>query len=94
MKRLFVTTSIGAVGLFTLLLVPLQGCTDLTETPISSISPGNFYHTEGEVLAALGGVAQQQPRESVEPGVHLLHGPRVAYRARSRGALRQGRLIL
>jgi len=56
MKRLFVTTSIGAVGLFTLLLVPLQGCTDLTETPISSITPGNFFHTEGEVLAALAGV--------------------------------------
>ena len=62
MKRLFVTTSIGAVGLFTLLLVPLQGCTDLTETPISSISPGNFFHTEGEVLAALAGVyAQLRP---------------------------------
>src|SRR6266853_215825 len=56
MKRLFVTTSIGAVGLFTLLLVPLQGCTDLAETPISSITPGNFFHTEGEVLAALAGV--------------------------------------
>lgn len=59
MKRLFVTTSIGAVGLCTLLLVPLQGCTDLTETPISSISPGNFFHTEGEVLAALAGVYAQ-----------------------------------
>jgi len=52
MKRLFVTTSIGALGLFTLLLVPLQGCTDLSETPISSIIPSHFYHTEGEVLAA------------------------------------------
>jgi len=56
MKRLFVTTSIGALGLFTLLLVPLQGCTDLSETPISSITPSNFFHTEGEVLAALAGV--------------------------------------
>src|SRR2546426_3725149 len=56
MKRLFVTTSIGAVGLCTLLLVPMQGCTDLTETPISSITPSNFFHTEGEVLAALAGV--------------------------------------
>jgi hypothetical protein len=56
MKRLFVTTSIGAVGLFTLLLVPMQGCTDLTETPISSITPSKFFHTEGEVLAALAGV--------------------------------------
>src|SRR5437660_714448 len=56
MKRLFVTTSIGALGLFTLLLVPLQGCTDLSETPNSSITPSNFFHTEGEVLAALAGV--------------------------------------
>src|SRR5260370_17924463 len=56
MKRLFVTTSIGGLGLCALLLVPLQGCTDLTETPISSITPSNFFHTEGEVLAALAGV--------------------------------------
>ena len=59
MKRLFVSTSIGALGLFTLLLVPLQGCTDLSETPISSITPSNFFHTEGEVLAALAGVYAQ-----------------------------------
>jgi starch-binding outer membrane protein, SusD/RagB family len=59
MKRNFVTTSIGAVGLVTLLLVPVQGCTDLTETPISSISPSNFFHTEREVLAALSGVYAQ-----------------------------------
>src|SRR5882762_2352293 len=56
MKRLFVTTSIGAVGLFTLVLVPMQGCTDLSETPISAITPINFFHTEGEVTAALAGV--------------------------------------
>src|SRR5207237_8860574 len=55
MKRVFVTTAIGALGLFTLLLVLLQGCTDLSETPISSITPSNFFHTEGEVLAALAG---------------------------------------
>jgi len=56
MKRLFVTTSIGGLGLCALLLMPLQGCTDLSETPISSITPSNFFHTEGEVLAALAGV--------------------------------------
>ncbi len=56
MKRLFLTTSIGALGFFALLLMPLQGCTDLNETPISSITPSNFFHTEGEVLAALAGV--------------------------------------
>jgi len=56
MKRLFVKTSIGAVGLLTLVLVPMQGCTDLSETPISAITPINFFHTEGEVTAALAGV--------------------------------------
>jgi hypothetical protein len=56
MKRLFVTTSIGAVALLTLVLVPMQGCTDLSETPISSITPSNFFHTEREVLAALAGI--------------------------------------
>src|SRR5437764_10405909 len=67
MKRLFVTTSIGAVGLCTLLLVPMQGCTDLTETPISSITPSHFFHTEGEVLSALAGVYAQL-RNSVSEG--------------------------
>ncbi len=66
MKRLFVTTSIGAVGLFTLLLVPLQGCTDLTETPISAITPANFFHTEREALAALAGVYAQLRNTSGE----------------------------
>ena len=59
MKRLFVTTSIGAVGLASLLLVPLQGCTDVSETPASAITPGNFFHTQGEVGAALAGVYAQ-----------------------------------
>jgi len=56
MKRLFVTTSFGAVALCTLLLAPIQGCTDLTETPPSQITKGNFFRSEGEVLAALAGV--------------------------------------
>src|SRR5947207_14559147 len=56
MKRLFVTTSIGGLGLCALLLVPLQGCTDLNETPISSITPSNFFNTPGQVLAGLAGV--------------------------------------
>src|SRR2546427_10177164 len=57
MKRLCVSTSSGALGLFTLLLVPLQGCTALSEPPISSIPPSNFFHAEGEVLPALAGVS-------------------------------------
>jgi hypothetical protein len=59
MRRFFVATSMGAVGLCALLLVPLQGCTDLTETPPSAITPGNFFRNEGEVLAALAGVYAQ-----------------------------------
>jgi len=72
MKRLFVTTSIGAVGLFALLLVPVQGCTDLTETPISSITPSKFLPYGGEVLAALAGVYAQL-RGTTDNGDYLGH---------------------
>jgi len=51
MKRIFVTSA--------LLVVFAQGCTDLSETPASAISPGNFYRNEGEVLAGLAGVYAQ-----------------------------------
>jgi hypothetical protein len=56
---MFVATSIGAAGLCALLLAPMQGCTNLDETPPSAITPGNFFRTEGEVLAALAGVYAQ-----------------------------------
>lgn len=56
MKRIFVASSIG---LCALLLAPIQACTNLDETPPSAISPGNFFRTEGEVLAALAGVYAQ-----------------------------------
>src|SRR5881396_1040492 len=59
MTRTFVVSSIGAVGLCALLLVPMQACTNLDETPPSAITPGNFFHTEGEVLASLAGVYAQ-----------------------------------
>ena len=59
MKRSFVKASIGAAGFFTLLLVPLQGCTDLTETPRSGIEPSHFFKTEAEVLASLAGTYAQ-----------------------------------
>ena len=52
MKRFFVKASIGAAGLLAL-LVPLHGCTNLDETPLSLISTSNFFTNEGEVLAAL-----------------------------------------
>ena len=35
------------------------GCTDLSESPQSAISPGNFYRNEAEVLAGLAGVYAQ-----------------------------------
>src|SRR5439155_20296702 len=56
MKRLLVTTSFGAVALSTLLLVPIQGCTDLTEAPPSQIVKSQFFRDQGEVLAGLAGV--------------------------------------
>jgi starch-binding outer membrane protein, SusD/RagB family len=59
MKKSFVMASIGAAGFFTLLLVPLQGCTNLDEVPLSAISPGNFYRNEAEVLAGLAGTYAQ-----------------------------------
>ncbi|HXL35506.1 MAG TPA: RagB/SusD family nutrient uptake outer membrane protein [Gemmatimonadales bacterium] len=59
MKRSFVKASIGAAGFVMLLLVPLQGCTDLTETPQSGIEPSHFFKTEPEVLASLAGTYAQ-----------------------------------
>jgi starch-binding outer membrane protein, SusD/RagB family len=57
MKRPFVTISIGGGALlFGLLIVPLQGCTNLDETPLSQITPGNFFRNEAEVQAGLAGV--------------------------------------
>ena len=51
MNRTFVTS--------TLLMVVALGCTDLSESPPSAISPGNFYRNEAEVLAGLAGVYAQ-----------------------------------
>src|SRR5438093_397038 len=70
MKLPFVTTSIGAVGLLGLLLVPLQGCTNLDETPTSQITPGNFFRTEAEVLAGLAGVYAQLRSTAPEGSIY------------------------
>src|SRR5438045_9167922 len=59
MKKFSVTMSLGTAGLATLLLLPVQGCTDLTENPPSLINAANFFHTEPEVLAGLAGVYAQ-----------------------------------
>ena len=72
MKRLFVKASIGAAGLVAL-LVPLQGCTDLNETPPSLISTSNFFTNEAEVLAALAGVYAQLRTTAPEGGSGSLY---------------------
>ncbi|HEX6135865.1 MAG TPA: RagB/SusD family nutrient uptake outer membrane protein [Longimicrobiales bacterium] len=38
------------------LLLATQGCTDLSETPLSAITPDNFYRTEQEVLGGLASI--------------------------------------
>ena len=69
MKRFFVKASIGAAGLVAL-LVPLHGCTNLDETPLSLISTSNFFTNEGEVLAALAGVYAQLRTTTPEGGLY------------------------
>lgn len=51
------TKSATVAGLTTLLLV--FGCTDLTETPTSSIAPENFYKNEEEIIGGLAAVYAQ-----------------------------------
>jgi len=52
----------GAKRFTRLLLVPalafmlLQGCTDLSESPTSVITPDNFFKTDAEVLGSLASV--------------------------------------
>lgn len=70
MKRLSVTMSFGAAGLATLLLLPVQGCTDLTENPPSLITSSNFFHNEAEVLAGLAGVYAQLRSTAPEGGIY------------------------
>lgn len=57
------TKPIKAARLFPLLLTTVLlsalGCTDLTETPSSAITPENFYRNEGEVLGGLASVYAQ-----------------------------------
>lgn len=64
MKNRPFTKSIRVAGFSTLLLLSptlgfLQGCTDLTEVPTSSITPENFYQTEEQVLGGLASVYAQ-----------------------------------
>ena len=47
---------LGALILLAPMLVSLQGCTNLDENPTSSITPGNFYRNEAEVLGGIAAV--------------------------------------
>jgi len=58
MKKTFVTSA--------LFMALALGCTDLSESPQSAISPGNFYRNEAEVLAGLAGVYAQMRGTVVE----------------------------
>src|SRR6266849_7438540 len=70
MKPRLVTASIGAAGLLGLLLVPLEGCTTLDETPPSLITSNNFFHNEAEVLAGLAGVYAQLRSTAPEGAIY------------------------
>ena len=49
------------VGLLLVLPLPfsMQGCTDLKETPLSSITPSNYYNNEAEVMSGVASVYAQ-----------------------------------
>ena len=70
MKRSFVTMWIGAGTLCGLVVVALQGCTNLDETPLSAITPGNFFHNEAEVQAGIAGVYAQLRSTAPEGSVY------------------------
>jgi len=70
MKKFSVTMSLGAAGLATLLLLPVQGCTDLTENPPSLIASDHFFRDEAEVLAGLAGVYAQLRSTAPEGGIY------------------------
>ena len=70
MKRISVTKLLGAGGLFTLLLLPAQACTDLSENPPSEITSGNFFRNEAEVLAGLAGVYAQLRSTAPEGSIY------------------------
>jgi hypothetical protein len=63
MRRLTLRTSTKARLCAMILAAPAlltaTACTDLDETPVSAITPENFFRNEGEVLSALAGVYAQ-----------------------------------
>ena len=70
MNRLFVTKSIGAGVLLGLLILPVHGCTNLDEEPLSVISTGSFFTNEAEVRAGLAGVYAQLRSTAPEGAIY------------------------
>ena len=48
--------SIAALICMSATAMTVQACTDLSETPVSAISPDNYYRTQAEVIGGLAGV--------------------------------------
>lgn len=59
MKKSIRAAALSALLLASPLLISVQGCTDLTEDPVSAITPENYFKSEGEVVAALAAVYAQ-----------------------------------
>jgi len=70
MTRPFVTKSFGAGALLLGLLIVPQACTNLDETPVSLITPGNFFRNEAEVSAGLAGVYAQLRATAPEGSIY------------------------
>ncbi len=56
MKTTTRKASIAALLCISATAMTVQGCTDLSETPVSAISPDNYYRTQAEVIGGLAGV--------------------------------------
>ena len=50
------TMGAAALLVVTASAVAIQGCTDLTETPTSAITPDNYYNTQAEIIGGVAGV--------------------------------------
>ena len=59
LSRSFRATGLAALFFVTPAVGFLQGCTDLTEVPSSSITPENFYKNEDEAIGGLASVYAQ-----------------------------------
>ncbi len=56
MKTTTRKASIAALICMSATAMTVQACTDLSETPVSAISPDNYYRTQAEVIGGLAGV--------------------------------------